>query len=292
MEIFVLNALNGVQLGLLYFILAVGLTLIFGLMDSLNLAHGGFYTIGAYAGWLVAANTGSFWLALLVAPAAAACFGVLLEVLVQRPLINRGRSSHLDIALLTFGLLFVIMGTMEFVFGSDYASIRVPPALDGRVPILGITYPVYRLFLIGLGLAIALGLWLAIDRTTFGAIVRAGVDNRDMVLGMGININRVFATVFALGTALAGLAGVLAAPIFSVYSRMGAEILVVTFIVVVIGGLGNYKGSFYGALLVGMADTMAQAYIPGGELFMVYLILALFMTLRPQGIFGVKGQAV
>jgi branched-chain amino acid transport system permease protein len=292
MEIFVLNALNAVQLGLLYFLLAVGLTLIFGLMDSLNLAHGGFYTIGAYAGWLAASATGSFWLALVAAPLVAAFFGVLLEVLIQRPLINRGRSSHLDIALLTFGLLFVIMGLMEFVFGSEYASIKVPALLDGRVPILGIAYPLYRLFIIGLGLAVALGLWLAIDRTVFGAIVRAGVDNRDMVLGMGVNINRVFAVVFALGTALAGLAGVVAAPVFSVYSRMGAQILVVTFIIVVIGGLGNYKGSFYGSLLVGAVDTFAQAYVPGGELFAVYVALAAFMTLRPQGIFGVKGQAV
>jgi branched-chain amino acid transport system permease protein len=292
MDIFVLNALNAVQLGLLYFLLAVGLTLIFGLMDSLNLAHGGFYTIGAYAGWLAASATGSFWLALVVAPLAAAFFGVLLEVFIQRPLLGRGRSSHLDIALLTFGLLFVIMGVMESVFGSEYASIRVPPLLDGRVPILGITYPVYRLFIIGLGLAVALGLWIAIDRTVFGAVVRAGVDNRDMVVGMGININRVFAIVFALGTALAGLAGVVAAPIFSVYSRMGAQILVVTFIIVVIGGLGNYKGSFYGSLLVGAVDTFAQAYVPGGELFAVYIALAAFMTLRPQGIFGVKGQAV
>lgn len=291
MDYFLVNLLNGLQLSLLYFLLAVGLTLIFGLMDSLNLAHGGFYTIGAYAGWLAASATGSFWIALIAGPAVAAALGVLLEVLVQRPLINRGRSSHLDIALLTFGLLFVIMGVMELLFGSEYATIRVPEILSGSVPVFGVTYPVYRLFLIGLALAIALGLWLWIDRTVFGAIVRAGVDNRDMVLGMGININRVFAIVFALGTALAGLAGVAAAPIFSVYSRMGAEILVITFIIVVVGGLGNYKGSFYGSLLVGMVDTMTQAYIPGGELFAVYLILALFMTLRPQGIFGAKGQA-
>jgi branched-chain amino acid transport system permease protein len=291
MNTFLLYLLNGLQLSMLIFLLAVGLTLIFGLMDCLNLAHGGFYTIGAYAGAVVATATKSFWLALVAGPAVAAAFGVMLEVFVQRPLVNRGRSSHLDIALLTFGLLFVIMGVMELIFGAEYLSIRVPPVLNGAVGILGFTYPIYRLFIIGLGLAVALGVWLLLDRTVFGAVVRAGVDNREMVLGMGININLVFAVVFGLGCALAGLAGVIAAPVLSIYSRMGATILVVTFIVVVIGGLGNFKGSFYGAILVGMVDTLAQAYVEEAQLFAVYVVLAAFMMVRPQGIFGVKGQA-
>jgi len=291
MSTFLLYLLNGLQLSMLIFLLAVGLTLIFGLMDSLNLAHGGFYTIGAYAGAVAATATGSFWVALVVGPAVAAFFGVLLEVFVQRPLVNRGRSSHLDVALLTFGLLFVIMGVMELIFGAEYLSIRVPAVLDGAVEILGFTYPIYRLFIIGIGLAVAVAVWLLLDRTVFGAVVRAGVDNREMVLGMGININLVFAVVFGLGCALAGLAGVIAAPVLSIYSRMGASILVVTFIVVVIGGLGNFKGSFYGSILVGMVDTMAQAYVEEAQLFAVYVILAGVMMVRPQGIFGVKGQA-
>ncbi|MGE0748529.1 MAG: branched-chain amino acid ABC transporter permease [Rhodospirillales bacterium] len=291
MSTFLLYLLNGLQLSMLIFLLAVGLTLIFGLMDSLNLAHGGFYTIGAYAGAVVATATGSFWLALVVGPAVAAFFGVLLEVFVQRPLVNRGRSSHLDVALLTFGLLFVIMGVMELIFGAEYLSIRVPAVLDGAVEILGFTYPIYRLFIIGVGLVVAVAVWLLLDRTVFGAVVRAGVDNREMVLGMGININLVFAVVFGLGCALAGLAGVIAAPVLSIYSRMGASILVVTFIVVVIGGLGNFKGSFYGSILVGMIDTMAQAYVEEAQLFAVYVVLAGVMMVRPQGIFGVKGQA-
>lgn len=291
MNTFLLYMLNGLQLSMLIFLLAVGLTLIFGLMDSLNLAHGGFYTIGAYAGAVAATATGSFWVALVVGPAVAAFFGVLLEVFVQRPLVNRGRSSHLDVALLTFGLLFVIMGVMELIFGAEYLSIRVPAVLDGAVEILGFTYPIYRLFIIGVGLVVAVAVWLLLDRTVFGAMVRAGVDNREMVLGMGININLVFAVVFGLGCALAGLAGVIAAPVLSIYSRMGASILVVTFIVVVIGGLGNFKGSFYGSILVGMVDTMAQAYVEEAQLFAVYVILAGVMMVRPQGIFGVKGQA-
>ncbi|MBM3486491.1 MAG: branched-chain amino acid ABC transporter permease [Alphaproteobacteria bacterium] len=291
MSTFLFHFLNGLQLSMLIFLLAVGLTLIFGLMDSLNLAHGGFYTIGAYGGWIVASQTGSFWLALVIAPLFAAALGVLLEVLVQRPLINRGRSSHLDVALLTFGLLFVIMGLMEVVFGAAYLSIKVPPLLSDRVEIFERTYPVYRLFIIGLGLVIALLLWLLLDKTVFGAIVRAGVDNREMVLGMGINITLVFAIVFGLGCALAALAGVIAAPILSIFSRMGATILVVTFIVVVVGGLGNFKGSFYGSILVGMIDTFALAYLPEAGLFAIYVVLAVFMMVRPQGIFGVKGQS-
>ena len=291
MSTFLLQLLNGLQLSMLIFLLAVGLTLIFGLMDSLNLAHGGFYTIGAYAGAVAATQTKSYWVALAVGPAVAAFFGVLLEVFVQRPLVNRGRSSHLDIALLTFGLLFVIMGVMELIFGAEYLSIRIPPLLGGTVEMLGIRYPVYRLFIIGLGLLVALAAWIVLDRTVYGAMVRAGVDNREMVLGMGININLVFAIVFGAGCALAGLAGVIAAPIFSIYSRMGASILVVIFIVVVIGGLGNFKGSFYGSILVGMIDTFAAAYFEEAQLFAVYVVLAAVMMFRPQGIFGAKGQA-
>jgi branched-chain amino acid transport system permease protein len=291
MSFFVLNLLNGIQLSMLIFLLAVGLTIIFGLMDNLNLAHGGFYTIGAYAGLEASRATGSFWLALLIGPIVAAVLGAALELFVQRPLVNRGRSSHLDIALLTYGLFFVIIGVVEATFGNGYEAIALPPALEGGFPLMGVTYPYYRLFIIGVGALVGLGLWFAIERTVFGAIVRAGVDNREMVLAMGININLVFAAVFGIGSALAGLAGVIAAPTLSVYSRMGVNILIVTFIVVVIGGLGNFKGSFYGSLLVGMVDTFSQAYLPETELFAVYVVLAGIMTLRPQGIFGTKGRA-
>jgi branched-chain amino acid transport system permease protein len=206
--------------------------------------------------------------------------------MVLQPLVRRGRSTHLDLALLTFGLLFATAGTVEYFFGSSFYSIPVPAILSGHVAVLGVDYPLYRLFVIGAGLAVALVLSLVIDRTPIGAILRAGVDNREMVTALGININLVFAAVFGLGAALAGFAGVIAAPIMSVYSQMGIGIVVTTFVVVVVGGLGNLKGSFYGALFVGMTDTMAQAYLPDAELFAIYVLLVAMMIFRPQGLFG------
>jgi branched-chain amino acid transport system permease protein len=299
MDFLLLNILNALQLSMLYFLLAVGLTLIFGLMDTLNLAHGGFYTIGAYLGWRFATWTDSFWLALILSPLAVGLLGYVFQRYILHPLSMRGRETHLDFALLTFGLLFVIMGSMELIFGNNYLSIKPPTFLSGSIPILGTNYPLYRLFLIGIGAAIALALWVVLDRTVWGAIVRAGVDNRDMVVGMGINIVLVFAVVFALGTALAALAGVVAAPVLSIFSRMGASILVVTFVIVVVGGLGNYRGSLYASLLVGFVDTMAQAYKPtiAGikidlEFFGIYILLAVVMIFRPSGLFGAKGHAV
>jgi len=182
------------------------------------------------------------------------------------------------------------MGTIELIFGSAFSTIAVPPGLEGGVQVLGITYPFYRLFIIGLGLTIAGILWLVLDHTVFGAIVRAGVDNREMVVGMGVNISLVFALVFGVGTALAGLAGVVAAPVLSIFSQMGLAVLITAFIVVIIGGLGNFKGSFYGAIIVGMVETMIQAYLPQLQLFAIYVLLAVVMFVRPQGLFGAKKQ--
>lgn len=291
MELFLLHLLNGLQLSMLLFLLAVGLTLIFGLMDTLNLAHGAFYTIGAYTGYWVASSFGNFWWALVIGPLPAFAIGALLQYFVLQPLALRGRSTHLDLALLTFGLLFVTMGLADLVSGAGFQTIRVPEALEGGVRLLGVHYPVYRLFVIAAGFALAAVLWLALERTVIGAVVRAGVDNRDMVIGMGINIGLVFALVFGLGAALAALSGVIAAPIFSIYSRMGVSILIETFIVVILGGLGNFRGSFYGALVVGVVDTLAKAYVPSGELFAIYIVLALVLVFRPQGLFGTRRQA-
>jgi branched-chain amino acid transport system permease protein len=290
MQMFLLQLLNGLQLSMLIFLLAAGLTLIFGLMDILNLAHGAFFTMGAYAGWFVSKSTGSFWAALLIGPLVPFLIGALLQGMVLQPLVRRGRSTHLDLALLTFGLLFATAGTVEYFFGSSFYSIPTPAILSGHVAILGVDYPLYRLFVIGAGLAVALVLSLVLDRTPIGAILRAGVDNREMVTALGININLVFAAVFGLGAALAGFAGVIAAPIMSVYSQMGIGIVVTTFVVVVVGGLGNLKGSFYGAMFVGMTDTMAQAYLPDAELFAIYVLLVAMMIVRPQGLFGSTGR--
>ena len=290
MQALFLQLLNGVQLSMLIFLLAAGLTLIFGLMDILNLAHGAFFTIGAYTGVVVSQATGSFWLAIMLGPMVPFLAGVVLQALVLQPLVQRGRSTHLDLALLTFGLLFATAGTVEYVFGSSFYSIATPQMLSGRVNLLGVDYPVYRLFVIAVGIGVAISLSLVIERTLIGATLRAGVDNREMIVALGININVVFALVFGFGAALAGFAGVIAAPIMSVYSQMGIGIVVTSFVVVVVGGLGNLKGSFYGALFVGMTDTMAQAYLPEAELFAIYVLLILMMIVRPQGLFGSQGR--
>jgi branched-chain amino acid transport system permease protein len=285
---FILQVLNSLQLSMLVFLLAVGLTLIFGLMDTLNLAHGAFFTLGAYAGYLVAKATGSFWLAAILGPLVPFVVGAALQAFVLQPLASRGRSTHLDLALLTFGFLFATAGAVEYFFGSDFFTISLPASLAGRVSLFGIEYPVYRFFIIGAGLLVAGVLVLVVDKTLLGATLRAGVDNREMVTSLGIDISVLFALVFGLGSALAGLAGIIAAPTMSIYSQMGLSIAVQSFVVVVVGGLGNLKGSFYSALIVGTTDTMAQAYFPEAELFAVYVLLILVMIVRPQGLFAGK----
>ncbi len=283
-----LQLLNSLQLSMLVFLLAVGLTLIFGLMDTLNLAHGAFFTLGAYAGYVIANATGSFWMAMLFGPLIPFVLGALLQAFVLQPLAARGRSTHLDLALLTFGFLFATAGAVEFFFGSSFFTIQLPPALTGRVSMLGVDYPVYRFFIIGAGLFVAAVLILVVDKTLLGATLRAGVDNREMVVSLGININVLFALVFGLGSALAGLAGIIAAPTMSIYSQMGLSIAVQSFVVVVVGGLGNLKGSFYASLIVGTTDTLAQAYFPEAELFAIYVLLILVMIVRPDGLFAGK----
>ena len=290
MQLFLLQFLNGLQLSMLVFLLAVGLTLIFGLMNILNLAHGAFFTMGAYFGLIIAKATGSFWAALLVGPLLPFAAGFVLQFCVLQPLAERGRSTYLDLALLTFGLLFATAGAVEYLYGSNFYSIATPDLLKGRIALLGLEYPAYRIFIIAAGISVAAALSLVIDRTLIGATLRAGVDNREMVTALGININVLFALVFGFGSALAGFAGVVAAPVMSIYSSMGIGIVVTTFVVVVVGGLGNLKGSFYASLIVGMTDTFAQAFFPEAELFAVYALLIAVMIIRPQGLFGAVGR--
>lgn len=283
-----LQLLNSLQLSMLVFLLAVGLTLIFGLMDTLNLAHGAFFTLGAYAGYVIAKYTGSFWAAAILGPLLPFVIGAILQAFVLQPLANHGRSTHLDLALLTFGFLFATAGAVEYFFGSSFFTIALPPSLSGRVTLLGFEYPIYRFFIIGAGLSVAAILILVVDKTLLGATLRAGVDNREMVASLGININILFAMVFGLGSALAGFAGIIAAPTMSIYSQMGLAIAVQSFVVVVVGGLGNLKGSFYSSLIVGTTDTLTQAYFPEAELFAIYVLLILVMIVRPNGLFAGK----
>ena len=277
------QALNGLSYGVLLFLLSAGLTLIFGMLDIVNLAHGSFYMLGAYAGLSLIAATGSFWLALLLAPVAVGAIGALIERTCLRPLYRR---PPLDQVLLTFGFIYLFEDLVKWIWTGRIRSIPSPALFSGSVTILGATIPSYRLFVIVFGLAMAGALWLLIERTRLGAIVRAGVFDAEMTSGMGIDIDRVFTWVFAGGAALAGLSGVIAGPIQSAYPPMGASILIPALIVVVVGGLGSLKGSLAGSLIIGQAETFGKAWLPGASMLIIYVVMALVLLLRPQGLFG------
>jgi branched-subunit amino acid ABC-type transport system permease component len=277
------QALNGLSYGVLLFLLSVGLTLIFGMLDVINLAHGSFYMLGAYAGLALIAASGSFWLALAVAPLLVALIGVLIERSCLRPLYRR---PPLDQVLLTFGFIYLFEDLVKWVWGGRIRSIPPPDVFSGSVVLFGATIPSYRLFVIAFGLLMAAALWLVVEKTRLGAIVRAGVADAEMTAGLGIDIHRVFTGVFAFGAALAGLSGVIAGPIQSAYPAMGASILIPALIVVVVGGLGSLKGSLAGSLIIGQAETFGKAWLPETSMLIIYVVMALVVLLRPHGLFG------
>ncbi|MFZ9501525.1 MAG: branched-chain amino acid ABC transporter permease [Beijerinckiaceae bacterium] len=304
MSLLIEQALNGVQLGVTLFLLAAGLTLIFGIMGVINLAHGSLYMIGAYAMAAVAAKTGSFLLAAPAGLAAAAVAGVLMEYLVIRRLYAR---DHLDQVLATFGLILFFNQLTTIFFGRQPLFVQIPAFLDGSVAIFeGVRYPFYRLVIIGVGLLTALGMYLLIARTRLGMLIRAGATNRDMVRALGVNIGLLYTLLFGVGAMLAGLAGVMAGPILSVQVGMGEQVLILTFVVVVIGGVGSIRGAFLGALVVGVVDTMLRAFLPGvlrqlmsgpdadalaaGLSAMgVYLLMAIVLLVKPKGLAPAHG---
>jgi branched-subunit amino acid ABC-type transport system permease component len=280
---FFAQALNGLAYGVLLFLLSVGLTLIFGMLDVVNLAHGSFYMLGTYAGLTLIGVTGSFWVALLLAPLLVGGIGALLERVCLRPLYRR---PPLDQVLLTFGFIYLFEDLVKWIWGGRIRSIPPPDLFKGSVTVFGATIPSYRLFVIAFGLAVAVLLWLLIERTRLGAIIRAGVFDAEMTAGLGINIHRVFTGVFAFGAALGGLSGVIAGPIQSAYPAMGAGILIPALIVVVVGGLGSLKGSLAGSLIIGQAETFGKAWLPDSAMLIIYVVMALVVLLRPQGLFG------
>jgi len=280
---------NGLVLGLLLFLIAAGFSLIFGLMNVVNLAHGSFLLFGAYIGLIVIRATGNFWLALIVAPIVTGALGLVVEVTLLRKTYQRG---HLIQVLLTLGLALIAADLMRWTFGAYVESIDAPALLAGLASVFGqFEIPVYRLAIIVFGLVMAAGMWLVLERTRLGAIVRAGVQDGEMVGALGINIERVVAGVFVFGTALAGVSGVLAAPILSIYPGLDFEFLILAMVVVVVGGMGSLKGAFWGALLVGMTDVLGKAYFPEFSLFAIFLIMAVVLLVRPQGLFGIREVA-
>jgi branched-subunit amino acid ABC-type transport system permease component len=288
MESLPIQLLNGLVTSMLLFIMAAGLSLIFGLMDVINLSHGAFYLLGGYVGLALVQATDNFWLALLLTPLLVGALGLIIEYGLLRRLY--GKARHLEQVLLTFGLTLILIDLTRATWGAYVEAVPTPSLLAGQVTLLNAQFPIYRLAIIGLGLILALLLWLLIERTRLGAIVRAGVTDAQMVSALGINIQQVFATIFGLGVALAALAGVVGAPIFSLYPGLDAEILILTLMVVVVGGLGSLQGAFFGSLLIGMSDTLGKAMLPEFSRFLLFAVMALILLVRPTGLFGQKGR--
>ena len=292
--------LNGLQLGVMLFLMAAGLTLIFGVMGLINLAHGSLYMVGAFACAVVAAQTGSFSLGLIASLAAAAAAGAIIEILVIRRLYQR---DHLDQVLATFALILIFSEGTRWLFGSFPLYLDIPPLLQGTVPLPGGSrYQLYRLAIIGVGVAVAVGLYLLITRTRLGMRIRAGESDREMIGALGVDIRTLYTIVFALGAALAGLAGAMVGALQSVQVGMGEPALILAFVVIVIGGIGSIKGALVGAVIVGVVDTMgrfllpqlfgvfmnaSQAGIVGGALasMLIYIVMAVVLAMRPQGLF-------
>jgi len=303
MILFVEQILNGLQLGITLFLMSAGLTLVFGIMQVINLAHGSFYMIGAYVGATVTAVSGSFLLGVLAALAAAGLTGMAAEVIVLRQLYKR---EHLDQVLATFGLIFFFNELTRIIWGKQPLFMDIPVWLKGNIELLpGLIYPVYRLAVILVGALVALGLWYMFARTRLGMQIRAGASNRDMVGALGVNIKLLYTLVFGLGTLLAGLAGVMAGPILAVESGMGESILILTFVVIVIGGIGSVRGAVAGALLVGLVDTLGRAFLPsilrlflsssyadsiGASLasMSIYILMAAVLVWKPRGLFPIS----
>ncbi len=298
------QCLNGIQFGLLLFLLAAGLTLVFGIMDLVNLAHGSLYMMGAYFAATFAELTGSFLLGGLLALPAALLLGMAVEVIVLRNLYAR---HHLDQVLATFGLILFFNEAVRLIWGPAGRMLLLPAFLNTSVQVLpGVHYPTYRLSIILVASLVALFLYLLVAKTRVGMLIRAGASNREMVGALGIDIRRLYTVVFGLGAALAALAGLMAAPIFTVQIGMGESILIVAFVVIVIGGIGSIRGAFVAALLVGLIDTVGRAFLPAilglfmGKVaadtaapslanMLIYILMALVLALRPEGLFPARG---
>ena len=302
-QLLLIQGLNGLQLGILLFLIAAGLTLVFGVMDFINLAHGVQYMIGAYLAAWIAATTGSFWLALLLALPLALALGLLLEFLVFRHLYDR---DHLQQVLATFGVILVLNQGVKLLFGAAPLQVPTPALLSGGIVLMeGLLYPTYRIAIIAGGLATAGLLWWLVERTKVGMLVRAGATNAPMVAALGVDIRRLFMIVFGFGAMLAGFAGVLAAPILSVEPGMGDNLLILAFVVIVIGGIGSVRGAFIAAILVGMVETLGRSLVPdllrlflsasearqvGAAVasMLVYIAMAAILAVRPAGLFPVR----
>jgi len=282
MNFWIIQTLNGISFGMLLFLLAAGLSLIFGLMKVLNLAHGSYYLLGGYLGLTVLQFTSSFLLALLGAVIGVTVIGILMERLV----IRRIYGQVLRQALLTFGFLFIIADVSLWIWGGNPQTLPKPEAFTGSLRMGAIVFPTYRLLVILVGVVMGLGLWWLQERTRLGAMIRAGVDDEEMAKGIGVNVPLLFTVVFALGAFLAAIGGIMGGVFVGVYPGADFEVLLLAFVVVIIGGLGSLKGAFVGGLVVGLIDNFGKALVPEFALFTVFVPMAIILAIRPTGLFG------
>ena len=300
-----IQMLNGLQLGVLLFLLAAGLTLVFGIMDFINLAHGAFYMLGAFICATLAIWFDSFLIAVLLSVPITFAIGVVVELGVARQLYQ---ADHLEQILATFGLILIADTLVQMIWGPEGMTFALPEVLNGQVQLLyGVEFPVYRVLIISVGLLVALALYLVVSHTRTGMLIRAGASNRRMVEALGVDIRMLFTLVFAAGAAMAGLAGLMIAPITEASIGMGNEILIIAFVVIVIGGIGSVQGAFFGAMLVGSIDTLGRAFLddllglvlshqaaetsaPAISAMLIYILMAVILYFRPQGLFGVRGS--
>jgi branched-chain amino acid transport system permease protein len=285
-DLIALQLFTGLALGAIYVLLAVGLSLIFGMLTVVNFAHGAFFMLGAYAGLYVLQKTGSFWLAMLLAPLLVAGIGMACERWLIRPLYGRGIDYPL---LLTFGLAYMMVEAIRMIFGKAGLDFDTPQILQGATNLGFADFPTYRLFVIGVVAALLAVLWFLIERTSFGLIVRAGARDPVIVRVLGVDVSRVWLIVFGVGTGIAALAGVLSAPLQGVSPEMGTSVLTVAFVVTVVGGMGSLMGAVVAGLLVGVVESMAVLFFPEAAKVSMFIIMAAVLLVRPQGLFGRAG---
>ena len=286
MDTLLLQLLNSLSYGFLLFIITCGISIVFGILGVLNLAHGSIYLLGSYIGYSVIMKAGMpFWVAILAVPLIIAALGFLIEIVILRPTYKLG---HLSQVLLTFGLVYIFHDLFTMIWGKDVLSVNPPEALSSSIEMLGFTFPAYRLALIVIGAIIVLFLWYVQEKTKWGAVVRAGLSDKEMAGALGINIHLVFTLVFVFGSLLAGLGGVLGAPILGTYPGMEFSILILSLVVLVVGGLGSVSGTFMASLLVGFVETFSRYLVPELSLIITFALMAVVLVVRPQGLVGRK----
>ncbi|MED1441376.1 branched-chain amino acid ABC transporter permease [Aeribacillus composti] len=284
MDIIGAQLVNSISYGLLLFVITCGLSLVFGILGVLNLAHGSLYMIGAYVSYSITVHSGqNFWLALIIAPLAVAVCSLIIEMILLRPTYQLG---HLSQVLLTFGLAYVIHDMTAAIWGSDVLSIPLPQNLSGTVTLFNQAFPVYRLAVIAIGLILAGLLWFIQEKTRWGAIIRAGLSDKEMICALGVNIQLVFTVVFFIGGYLAGFGGVIAAPILGLYPSMEFQTLILALVVLVIGGLGSIAGTFVASLTIGIVETFCRFLVPELSLFVVFGLMAVVLIVKPNGLLG------